>query len=184
MCAFPFASCVPFADNTQPSGGLLRRGVLLRAAAHAAPEAAVLEAIEAAMQLHGPHVLRYADKKRGQRRAARLVHDDISSTLQGFLLAGDTSAQGWISTLLRDALPAHPYGRALLVPGATPPVPVVSRGKPVCTCVGVTDVAIESHLKACAGSPAERLASLQSTLGCGTQCGSCVPQLQRMVQAA
>lgn len=49
-------------------------------------------------------------------------------SLDSFLLAGDTRAQSWITTLLKDKLPAHSYGRALLVPGATPPRPVVSRG--------------------------------------------------------
>jgi len=48
--------------------------------------------------------------------------------------------------------------------------------------VGVKDMAIENHLKTCQGDDAQRLASLQSTLKCGTQCGSCVPELRRMIQ--
>jgi assimilatory nitrate reductase catalytic subunit len=62
-------------------------------------------------------------------------------------------------------------------------VAVVSRGKQVCACFNVSDLAISGHLARCSGSPQERLASLQKTLQCGTNCGSCVPELQRMVRA-
>jgi assimilatory nitrate reductase catalytic subunit len=79
-------------------------------------------------------------------------------------------------------LPAHSYGRALLIPGAVPPVPVVSRGQQVCACFNVTDVAITEHLALAGTDPVQRLASLQTSLKCGTNCGSCLPQLQRMVR--
>jgi assimilatory nitrate reductase catalytic subunit len=68
------------------------------------------------------------------------------------------------------------------VPGTTPPIPVVSKGQQVCACFNVTDMAINAHLKSCITSPDSWLTSLQSTLKCGTNCGSCVPQLQRMVR--
>ncbi|MDD2882080.1 MAG: molybdopterin-dependent oxidoreductase [Rhodoferax sp.] len=176
MAQFDFATCVPFSNGGE------RSGLLFRAACHVAPEASVLVQVEALMHLQGPDVLRYSDPKRGQRRAARLLETDSQTSLDGFLLAGDTSAQSWITTLLKEALPAHSYGRALLVPGATPPVPVVSRGQQVCACFNVTDVAVAEHLRACNGAPDAWLASLQSSLKCGTNCGSCVPQLQRMVR--
>ncbi len=32
------------------------------------------------------------------------------------------------------------------------------------------------------GDAPARLAALQAELGCGTQCGSCVPELRRLVQ--
>ncbi len=188
MQQFAFASCVPFAAAT-PLGNLgnlgdapQRCGILLRAAHHDTPNEDVLLAIEAALQLHDSKVLRYADKKRGQRRTIRLNEGENTTTLDAFLLAGDTSAQAWISTLLLESLPAHHYGRALLMPGAKPPVPVVSRGKIVCTCFGVTDTAIAQHLKQSSGSQAQRLESLQATLKCGTNCGSCLPQVRGMVQ--
>jgi assimilatory nitrate reductase catalytic subunit len=157
--------------------------LLFRAARHEAPSANVLEQIENLMQLQGPDVLRYADAKRGQRRAARLVETDTQTQLDAVFLAGDVSAQGWITTLLKESLPAHSYGRALLIPGATPPVQVVSRGGQVCACFNVTDVAIAEHLVHAGADPVQRLASLQSNLKCGTNCGSCLPQLQRMVRS-
>ena len=143
-----------------------------------------MQKIESLLNLSGTGVLRYADPKRGQRRAAHLAHGVEATTLDGFMLAGDTRAERWIKTLLQEELPAQTYGRALLVPGATPPVAVVSRGTPVCACFNVTDLTIQAHLTSCSGSAAQQLQSLQSSLKCGTHCGSCVPQLQRMVRTS
>ena len=173
MGLFPFASCVPF--------GRERSGVLLRAAAHEAPPDELIARIEGLLGLDGPDALRYADPRKGQRRAMRLMRHGDEARLEAFLLAGDTSAQAWIKTLLQDELPAQAYGRLLLVPGAKAPVAVQSRGKQICTCLNVTDAAIRAHLGACAGGEEERFASLQSSLKCGTSCGSCVPELRRMV---
>ena len=185
MAQFSFASCVPFSNHTpldQP--GRERTGVLLRAAAHEAPPDALIERIEALLGLAGTDTLRYADKKRGQRRAVRLLREGEASQLEGFLLAGDTRAEGWLRTLLQEELPAQTYGRLLLVPGAKAPAAVQSRGKPVCTCFNVTDTAINGALALCQGTADMRLAQLQGTLRCGTQCGSCLPELQRMVRAS
>jgi assimilatory nitrate reductase catalytic subunit len=48
----------------------------------------------------------------------------------------------------------------------------------------VTEPAIGEQLSRCGGTPDERLASLQSALKCGTNCGSCLPELKRMVRAS
>jgi assimilatory nitrate reductase catalytic subunit len=184
MGHFAYASCVPFANNVPlEAPGRARSGLLFRATTFEIPaDDALLAQIEALLNLDSPHVVRYADKKRGQRRAALLQRGETNTTLEGFMLAGDTSAQGWITTLLQDELPAQAYGRALLVPGAKPPVQVVSRGKQICACFDVTDVAISAQLANCHGSGKERLDALQIALKCGTNCGSCLPQLQRMVR--
>ncbi len=181
---FQFTSCVPFSNNTPLNEpGRERTGVLLRAAAHEAPPDAVIERIEALMGLATADTLRYADKKRGQRRAARLVRHSDATTLEAIVLAGDTSAEGWLKTLLQEELPAQSYGRLLLVPGAKAPVAVQSRGKPVCTCLNVTDVAITAELAQCHGTDDDRLAQMQGKLRCGTNCGSCLPELKRMVRS-
>jgi assimilatory nitrate reductase catalytic subunit len=184
MKAFPFTSCVPFANNT-PLGGfdVAREGVLFRAAAHVVPPDELLMQIENILGLASPETLRYADKKRGQWRAARLTAVGEQAELTGFLLAGDTSAEAWIKTVLEGELPAQTYGRLLLSPGAKAPVAVQARGKLVCSCLNVTDAAIHVHLGTAPGTPAERLASLQSGLQCGTACGSCVPELKRLVRS-
>jgi assimilatory nitrate reductase catalytic subunit len=191
MMAFPFASCVPFSSNTAlQERGRERSGVLFRAAGHEAPADGTLAALERVLGLGGTDTLRYADRKNGQRRVLRLQRSGQQAELTGFMLAGDTSAQAWISTLLKDELPAQAYGRLLLQPGASPPLAVRSRGTLVCTCLNVTDLAINAHLstrgQGDTGNPATdeaRLASLQAALKCGTNCGSCLPELKRRVRA-
>ncbi|MDB5850303.1 MAG: nitrate reductase, partial [Rhodoferax sp.] len=180
MAQFPFASVVPF--------GRERVGLLFRAAAYEAVPDDVVARIETLLGLDGVDVLRYADRKKGQRRAARLRREGDHAELAGFLLAGDISAEGWIKTLLQDQLPAQAYGRLLLVPGAKAPVAVQARGKQVCTCFNVTDMAINAQLalqqNTIVDTEDRRMASLQGALKCGTNCGSCLPEVRRMVRMA
>jgi assimilatory nitrate reductase catalytic subunit len=187
MKALPFTSCVPFSNNA-PLGepGRERSGVLFRAAAHEAPADELLATIESILGLNGLDTLRYIDKKKGQRRTVQLNRVGDHAELTGFVLAGDTSAQAWIKTLLQDELPAQAYGRLLLLPGAKPPVAVKSRGKLVCSCFNVTDAAIDVQLAAIplSASDEERFAQLQSVLKCGTNCGSCVPELKHHLRAS
>jgi len=174
MTRFPFATCVPF--------GRERSGVLLRAAAHEPPPNELLAEIEALLQLDDASVLRYADARRGQRRSVRLQRGTESTTVAGFLLAGDTRSEVWLKPMLQDALPAQAYGRALLQGSAQAPGAMAAPSRQVCTCFNVSESAIQTQLTRCRGNESERLAQLQQTLQCGTNCGSCVPELQRLVR--
>jgi assimilatory nitrate reductase catalytic subunit len=184
MVQFEFASCVPFSDT--PTEGTARQGVLMRAACSEAPDMALLHDIEQLLGLNGTESLRYVDAKRRQLRSMRLQHSDTNTTkdtqLSAFLIAGDTSAETWLKALLQTQASTQAYGRRLLMTGSKPPVALVDAGNTVCSCVGVKDIAIHNHLKIYKGDSAQRLASLQGTLKCGTQCGSCVPELRRMIQ--
>lgn len=174
MPAFAYASCVPF--------GRERTGLLFRAAAYEAAGDEVQARIAGLLGLDGREVLHYADRKRGQRRSMRLVQQAGEARLEGFLLAGDISAEAWIKTLLQEELPAQSYGRLLLVPGAKAPVALAARGKQVCSCFDVGQAQIDAALPSCTGSADARLQQLQDTLKCGTNCGSCVPELKRLVR--
>ena len=179
MAQFPFASVVPF--------GRERTGLLFRAASFDAVPDEVVAQIETLLGLGGVDVLRYADKKRGQRRAVKLERTADNAErveLSGFVLAGDTSAEVWIKTLLQDQLPAQAYGRLLLAPGSTAPVAVKTRGKQICTCFNVTDETIRATLADCRGFEDERLGQLQTALKCGTNCGSCMPEVRKLVRAS
>jgi assimilatory nitrate reductase catalytic subunit len=176
MAVFPFASCVPF--------GRERSGLLFRAATYETPPDNVLTTLEGLLGLGGTDVLRYADNKRGQRRAVQLLPADAAGDrqLNAFVLAGDTRAQSWIKTLLQDELPAQAYGRMLLVPSAKPPMAVQSRGKQICSCFNVTESAIATQLGHCKGNEDQRLVQLQAALQCGTNCGSCLPEVKNLVR--
>ena len=191
LAAFPFASCVPLSNNTPlTSSQPERSGLVFRAAAYAAPDDETLVQLERIFGLDGSYVLRYADRKKGQRRTIRLSRAAEQAQLTGFVLAGDTRAQAWIAILLRDELPAQAYGRLLLLPGAKAPVAIQSRGQVVCSCMNVTDAAIDSHLVLQAQTApgtqleGELLQNLQDALQCGTRCGSCIPELKRRLRSA
>ena len=180
MAQFEFASCVPFAESGHTETP--RQGVLLRAACSEPPEMEVVHDIEQQLGLSEDNSLRYVDAKRSQLRCMRL-RAESDTTLDAFVIAGDTSAEGWLKALLQSQQSAKAYGRRLLITGHTPPVALASVGTTVCTCVGVPDVAIQTHLAQSAAQDNEScLSDLQSTLKCGTQCGSCVPELRRMIR--
>jgi assimilatory nitrate reductase catalytic subunit len=171
---FAFASCVPF--------GRERSGVLLRAAAYEAAPEALLEAIEAQLGLAAPDILRYADRRRGQRRSVLLAGHGEAARIEAFLLAGDTSAESWMRPLLQDERPVDAHRRLLLRPGTQGPA-ARSRGRQVCSCFDVTEAEIEAALTDGVGAEeAERLARVQAATRCGTNCGSCLPELKRLLR--
>ena len=183
MSRFDFASCVPF--------GRERTGLMLRVGNAQAADAVLIDEIEQALGLASSTALRYVDPQRGQRRCAQLDTslDSNSSMLQGFLLAGDTQSATWMSTMLTQQIPAQvpaqTFRRQLLMPGGSPPAAMPESmhlaSQQICNCLDVSASAIKEHLVSCKGSPQDRLTSLQQQLGCGTQCGSCVPEIKRLI---
>jgi len=179
MSAFAFTSCVPFGREPSDKGLV---GLQFRAA-HAEPASAdLLARIEALMGVDGTDVMRYDDQARGQHRAMRMARSPDGLRLAAFVLAGDISAEAWIRPLLQDELLADAYGRALLAPGATPPVAIEAKGKQICTCFNVAEPTIIEALGSCQGDTDQRLAQLQGQLKCGTNCGSCIPALRQLVK--
>jgi len=166
----------------------------MRAACSQAPDMEKVLEIEKIILSDNADTLRYMDAKQSQLRVMRLLRvksDQASSTqpehkpdstLDAFIIAGDTSAESWLKTLLQNKLSTAAYGRRLLMTGNKPPVALVDVGNTVCSCLGVKDSLIQDYLQTCSGDAAQRLSALQSALKCGTQCGSCVPELRRMIE--
>ena len=184
--AFGYACCVPFAAPgpvTSPGAG--RGGLVFRAAAAGPVDAPVLQAVERALGLDAVDALRYVDARLAQRRSARLARDaDGEVRLEAVLLAGDVRAEAWLRDVLQEAQPAATIGRLVLAPGARPAaVAGTPRSRTVCSCVGVSEASISSSLAATPGDDVERLATLQRRLRCGTECGSCLPELRRLVRS-
>jgi assimilatory nitrate reductase catalytic subunit len=179
--ALPYAMCVPFGREGNAGG---RVGVWLRAAATEAPPPAWFAELEGLLGLNGSDALRYADTSHAQHRVAKIVRDvrgGDAARLDAFLLAGDSRAAQWMSQLLLEHLPAETYGRALLAGSAVAPVALPERGAQVCACLDISEPQIDRVLARCAGTAGAQLAQLQRELKCGTQCGSCLPQLRRRV---
>ena len=186
MSRFSFASCVPFSQaSALDADAPARSGLLFRAADDQAPDAAVLEHLAACLGLDQTGVTHYQDLRRGQKRAAHLSAPQGPTAerhLRAFMLAGDTQSAHWLQALLVNQSPAQSLGRHLLLPSRTPPVPLAATGKQVCSCWNVSEDAILQCLRPLQGDPAAKLTQLQAALQCGTQCGSCVPELRRLVR--
>jgi assimilatory nitrate reductase catalytic subunit len=158
--------------------------VLFRAAAHDPAPDALLAKIEAILGLNESGVMRYADVRRGQRRALLMDKaggDKPDLKLTALLLAGDTEAEAWIKPLLQDRLPAQAYGRQLLLPGSKAPLAVPPRAHQVCTCFNVSAADITGCLGKSSGQVEDQLLRVQAELQCGTNCGSCLPEVRAMV---
>ena len=127
----------------------------------------LLAALAQDMGLQLPDVA-FDDMARGVLR--RIVLDDGRPS--AFLLAGDVRAHDALLTWADgDAAPAS---AAMLLTGQEGRA---TRARTVCVCEGVTDQSILSGLAA--GLDVQ---GLRRTLGCGTGCGSCLPEIRRMAQ--
>jgi assimilatory nitrate reductase catalytic subunit len=98
--------------------------------------------------------------------------------VQSVCLAGETAAQEWLKNMMVQGASAAAMRSWILAPVASPPRGSFSRGAVVCNCCDVSAAEILTALAAGAD-----LAHLQSDLKCGTECGSCVPELKRMVNS-
>ncbi|MFN3986488.1 MAG: molybdopterin-dependent oxidoreductase [Rhodocyclaceae bacterium] len=133
-----------------------------------------LEALDALMGLDGDDVLSYADARRGVSKRALIEHD----RLVGLRLAGETAAAAWLAEIVVERRSTAELRRWLLAPIATPPVQSRARGRVVCNCLNVAEAELAVAIAGGADFDA-----LQATLKCGTSCGSCVPEVKRMLAA-
>jgi assimilatory nitrate reductase catalytic subunit len=184
LALFGYASLLPFGRETDARPDAPGRlGLLLRAGAAEALDESALAPLREAFGLGQAGVLAYRDARRGQQRALRVSRDpDGAERLQGFWVAGDASGEAWLRALLEADQTLPGPGRQLLAPGALARQSAPPRSPQVCTCFNVDEAAIHAELAGCPGGPDERLAQLQGRLKCGTNCGSCLPALRKMVQ--
>jgi assimilatory nitrate reductase catalytic subunit len=163
--------------------GRERVGVLVRAGHHGAPDAAWLERLDALLQLNGEGVTRYDDARRGNARRLLVKNDLLSAArLSGGL---DAIASGeWLREWMLTGESVVSIRKLLLMPTAAPPAGFVSAGRVLCNCFGVSEQSVRDALAGCAGDAKSRLATVQAKLKCGTNCGSCLPELRGLVAAA
>ena len=166
---FTYASCTLF--------GRERVGVLFRAGDDYPATPELIAEIEARFGIVGSAVLRYDDKRRGNARHI-LVRNGALAALS---LAGDIAAEHWLKEYLETEQPVAALGRLLLSPQSTAPQGFKSRGRAVCNCFNIAESQINQALEEMDGAPEAQLAALQNTLKCGTNCGSCIPELKKII---
>jgi len=173
MRRFAYASCTLFGRD--------KTGVLFRSADDYPASAELVSEIETQFGMDGTDVLRYDDPRRGNARHI-LVRD---GKLRAVSLSGDTSAEHWLKDYLESEQPVAALGRLLLMPSTKAPQGFKARGRIVCNCFNVAETEICETMATQdwinSGTPDAVLANLQGQLKCGTNCGSCVPELKKMI---
>ena len=163
---FDYASC-----------GLYGRGdgiVVLRAAHHTAPDEALIAQLDAMLGMTDDvPMLNYRDAKRGISKRILIDGDQVI----GVRLVGEILATDWLKEVMTQGHLTDELRRWALAPFSAPPTGQRSRGKIICGCKDVAENEILDNIALGAD-----LLSLQNKLKCGTECGSCMPELKRMMQ--
>jgi assimilatory nitrate reductase catalytic subunit len=187
LADFGYVACVPFGREPDAAG---RLGLWLDAAAAEAPEAALLDAVRAQLGLAAEDVLDYRDARTGRQAALRVARAGGVERLAGFWLCGDAAstadaalAAWWREAVQSDA-PLEMPARRMLAPNARDAGAPAPASPQLCTCFDVSEAAAAAALAAADGDAPNRLACAQAQLKCGTNCGSCLPRLRRLAQAA
>ncbi len=182
-----FASCVPFAATDVSRRN--EEGLLLRLAASVVPEpermALLKKILREAFAVDEDNLIQYSDPRRGSLREAAVAVNCAASELRYCLLIGDQSSEPWLRQLLQNQTDAASIGSMLVMASRQAPAGFKSEGRVVCNCFGISESKILRSLNSLQEfdplNPSQALRSLQSTLACGTHCGSCVPELNKMI---
>ncbi|OIR17647.1 nitrate reductase [mine drainage metagenome] len=172
---FEYASCGLFGRATEHRIGML----ILRAAHMQAPDSTLIAKIDTLLGMTDEiPLLNYDDTKRGISKRISVESNPVTgkSEVTGVRLVGETLAADWLKDVMSAGEFTAELRRWALAPLSTPPAGQRSRGKIVCNCLDVAENDIIDSIKLGAD-----LITLQSKLKCGTQCGSCVPELKRLV---
>ena len=148
----------------------------LNIASAEALSAEALAAICCAFEFDLSAMTSYTDHSRSIIKHADI--DKASGQITALLFAGETAATDWLADLMLARQPLGESLRYLFAPTAKIPNAPPTASRTICNCLGVTEAQILSVIESGADLPA-----LQSKLKCGTECGSCLPELRRMVGA-
>ncbi|TBW09404.1 nitrate reductase [Azotobacter chroococcum subsp. isscasi] len=156
--------------------GRERPALLVKAASAVAPDATLLAQIDALLGLDEGPVLAYDDPQRTVGKRVRIEEGRIHA----IRLAGETAARDWLKALWEEGKADADLRRWLLAPLSTPPGNAGGcKGKTVCSCMNVSDSAIRQGI-----DRGLDLDGLKQELKCGTSCGSCVPEIKRLLAKA
>lgn len=168
--------CEDFSFASLSLAGRERPALLIRAAAAQPPDAARLRQIDQLLGLDEGPVMAYDDSKRSVGKRVRLEGDRIIA----LRLAGETVARDWLQSLWLEGRVDESLRRWLLAPISHPPGDSAAKGrdKILCNCKNVRQSTVVEAI-----DRGLDLVELRAQLGCGTQCGSCVPEIKRLIQA-
>ena len=175
LANFDYATCGLFGRQTEHHVGML----ILRAAHTQAPDSALIEQIDQILEMTDDMpLLNYQDAKRGISKRILVSNHSGKPEVTGVRLVGETLATDWLKEVMTSGEFTAELRRWALAPLSTPPAGQRSRGKIICNCLDVAENDIIETIQLGAD-----LITLQNKLKCGTECGSCVPELKRLVAA-
>lgn len=148
--------------------------ILRLAHTHPIPQEWLAE-LDELLDLTDTYCLAYSDAKRSIHKKA-VIREGV---LTGLRLSGETAAEGWLRELMVTGSQAHELRQWLLAPLSHPPHAHATQGRIVCNCLNVSEEQIRTAIATGAS-----LEDLQASLRCGTSCGSCLPELRRMLEDA
>jgi len=184
---FDSAQCVLF--GREQDDDLI--GVSFKAAHHDDPlkelESLAVQALKQVIQkfkldeASGNPVMRYSDKRRGIVRLVRAQEKVLSAMLTGPIESLASTA--WLRDYLESGLDANTLGRSLLMPVSKPPMEIKPKSKVICNCFNVSADTMKQCLsKMPTGTSSDdAMNSLQSETQCGTNCGSCKPEVKQII---
>ncbi|KRW64500.1 nitrate reductase [Pseudomonas sp. TTU2014-096BSC] len=153
-----------------------RAALVIRAATRSVPDTELLKVIDRLLNLAEGPVLAYDDPHRSVGKRVRLEHGRIVA----LRLAGETAASQWLKSLWLDGEVDPDLHRWLLAPLNTAPHGKrLEIDRTLCNCMNVSQAAVHAGI-----AQGLDLAGLKQSLGCGTSCGSCVPEIKRLLAQA
>jgi len=165
--------CEGFTYASLGLAGRERPALLIRAATNEAPAPELLAQIDRLLGLDEGPVLAYDDPRRAVGKRVRIENGRITA----LRLAGETAARDWLKGLWLNGEASADLRRWLLAPVSTPPGGSGKKAsKTLCNCMNVGEDAVCSGI-----ARGLDLNGLKQELGCGTQCGSCVPEIKRLL---
>ena len=99
-------------------------------------------------------------------------------------LAGDLAAETWMRDFFLSGASVVELRQRLLAGSAAAPQGFKPRGKVVCNCFNVSESEIIDFCAATSGDGAAKFTALQTAKKCGSNCGSCLPELRTLVAAS
>ncbi|MFF1253058.1 nitrite reductase large subunit NirB [Pseudarthrobacter sp. NPDC058329] len=126
----------------------------------------------------------YADPARGVYQ--KIVTTDDAKTLLGGIFVGDASPYMSLRPLLGRELPAEPGAFLSAAGGGDAPETELPDDATLCSCNNVTAGTIRDTINGCGAcegnAPVQELGELKGCTRAGTQCGSCVPMLKKLLE--
>jgi assimilatory nitrate reductase catalytic subunit len=160
------------------SSGLYGRGegiLIMRAASSEAAPPELIDELDALLGItEDVPAMTYSDPRRGISKRVLVENGKVT----GVRLVGETLAAEWLKQVMTQQDFPESVRLWALAPLSAPPTGSQSRGRIICNCLDVSEQEIAELVAAGADLPA-----LQAQLKCGTECGSCVPELKRLVNA-